>query len=100
MSEFVPIIFHVGWQVFQILVSTESSMSSGEGQFPSAVRCSPWQMNEEPFPFIKSVFLIQIAAFVYLQLIRFQEITFIKNNFHNIFHEKVYNNFLESLVAR
>lgn len=56
MSEFVPIIFHVGWQVFQILVSTESSMSSGEGQFPSAVRCSSWQMNEEPFSFLKSVF--------------------------------------------
>lgn len=83
MSEFVPIIFHVGWQVFQILVSTESSMSSGEGQFPSAVRCSSWQMNEEPFSFLKSVFfffffLIQIAAFVYLQLIRFQEIAFIE----------------------
>lgn len=84
VSEFVPIIFHVGWQVFQILVSTESSAGSVEGQFQAAVRCSAWQMDGEPF--LKKVSLTRIAVFVYLQEVS-------RNNFHYVFHEKVQNDF-------
>lgn len=33
VTELVPSMFHVGWQVFQILVSSGSSVSPIEGRF-------------------------------------------------------------------